>query len=154
MEIAKVKGCTPVQVLVAYNLIQGLSCVPKSRSAERIEQNFLVRMLKLKLFVRVSSKNINWHACTVRKKWEQRNKKKAMMNHWLHWFTTLLTNGTVCYFKHAKNKSIQIKQWTFLHKIFPNCQVSGRLWSSSLPGNMESHINKIAANDIFKHCFL
>lgn len=57
MEIATVKGCTPVQVLVAYNLIQGLSCVPKSRSAERIEQNFLVRILKLKLFVRVSSNN-------------------------------------------------------------------------------------------------
>ncbi|XP_071835164.1 aldo-keto reductase 1B-like [Apostichopus japonicus] len=47
MEIAKVKGCTPVQVLVAYNLIQGLSCVPKSRSAERIEQNFLSLDVKL-----------------------------------------------------------------------------------------------------------
>ncbi|KAJ8031905.1 Aldose reductase [Holothuria leucospilota] len=39
-KIAEHKGCTPVQLLIAYNLCQGLLCIPKSVTPSRIRQNF------------------------------------------------------------------------------------------------------------------
>lgn len=46
-EIADSKGCTPVQLLIAYHLCQGLVCVPKSVTPSRIEQNFLAIDVKV-----------------------------------------------------------------------------------------------------------
>ncbi|PIK53184.1 Aldo-keto reductase family 1 member B10 [Apostichopus japonicus] len=41
LEMAKAKRCTPVQLLIAYHLNQGLICIPKSKSTKRIEENFM-----------------------------------------------------------------------------------------------------------------
>ncbi|PIK62873.1 Aldo-keto reductase family 1 member B10 [Apostichopus japonicus] len=41
-KIADSRKCTPVQILIAYNLSQGLVCAPKSTCVERIEENFKV----------------------------------------------------------------------------------------------------------------
>ncbi|KAJ8031685.1 Alcohol dehydrogenase [NADP(+)] A [Holothuria leucospilota] len=46
-EIADAKGCTPVQLLIAYHLCQGLVCIPKSVTPERIQQNFLALDVKV-----------------------------------------------------------------------------------------------------------
>ncbi|KAJ8031674.1 Alcohol dehydrogenase [NADP(+)] [Holothuria leucospilota] len=41
-EMADSKGCTPAQLLIAYNLCQGLVCIPKSATPSHIKQNFKV----------------------------------------------------------------------------------------------------------------
>ncbi|XP_071828588.1 aldo-keto reductase 1B-like [Apostichopus japonicus] len=46
-KIADSRKCTPVQILIAYNLSQGLVCTPKSTCVERIEENFKSLDVKL-----------------------------------------------------------------------------------------------------------
>ncbi|KAJ8031761.1 Alcohol dehydrogenase [NADP(+)] A [Holothuria leucospilota] len=44
-EVADSKGCSPAQLLVAYNICQGIICIPKSISPSRIQENFMVSIL-------------------------------------------------------------------------------------------------------------
>ncbi|KAJ8031502.1 Alcohol dehydrogenase [NADP(+)] A [Holothuria leucospilota] len=44
-EIAENKACTPVQVLLAYHICQGIACLAKSVTPSRIEQNFSVSVI-------------------------------------------------------------------------------------------------------------
>ena len=40
LNIAKTRGCTPAQVILAWGLGRGTSVIPKSSHVERIEENF------------------------------------------------------------------------------------------------------------------
>lgn len=37
--VARRRGCSPAQVLIAWSVVQGFSCLPKSVKPERIRQN-------------------------------------------------------------------------------------------------------------------
>lgn len=42
-EIAKARGCSASQLLIAYNLNQGMACIPKSSNPIRMEENYKVQ---------------------------------------------------------------------------------------------------------------
>ncbi|PIK32874.1 putative aldose reductase [Apostichopus japonicus] len=46
-EIAKARGCSASQLLIAYNLNQGMACIPKSSNPIRMEENY--KALKVSL---------------------------------------------------------------------------------------------------------
>ncbi|XP_071832017.1 aldo-keto reductase 1B-like [Apostichopus japonicus] len=64
-EMAESKGCTPVQLLVAYHLCQGILCIPKSVTPSRIEQNFLALDVKLSEddIKKMDTLECNYRAC-------------------------------------------------------------------------------------------
>lgn len=40
VEIAKEKGATPAQVILAWDILEGVAVIPKSTRKERMEENF------------------------------------------------------------------------------------------------------------------
>ncbi|XP_071840604.1 aldo-keto reductase 1B-like [Apostichopus japonicus] len=46
-EMASSYGCTPAQLLIAYNLSQGIICIPKSVTPSRIQENLKVDQIQI-----------------------------------------------------------------------------------------------------------